>query len=260
MALTDKLTAIGDAIRAKTKTTELIPLAEMSAKVDDVYEAGKKAEYDRFWDSYQINGTRTSYETAFAGYNGWDKYNFYPKYDIRPVGSSARIFYAWEKTGRHDRLDLTQRLEECGVVLDTSQATSLYGAFGYSHFLRIPAIDLTGITATDGAHLLFAHSWDYLHTIDKIIVNENTKFGSTFYNCTALVNLIFEGTLAQNGLYVNTCINLSHDSLMSILNSLKDYSNDTSGTSWVVTLGTENLAKLTDAEKAIATQKGWSLA
>ena len=32
------------------------------------------------------------------------------------------------------------------------------------------------------------------------------------------------------------------------------------GTVWTVTLGTTNLAKLTDAEKAIATQKGWTLA
>ena len=46
---------------------------------------------------------------------------------------------------------------------------------------------------------------------------------------------------------------------MSIINCLKDYSTDTSGTSHTVTLGTTNLAKLTDEQKAIATEKGWSL-
>ena len=46
--------------------------------------------------------------------------------------------------------------------------------------------------------------------------------------------------------------------ILSILNCLKDYKD--SGTTYTVTLGATNLAKLTDAEKAIATQKGWTLA
>lgn len=290
MALTDKLTAIGDIIRGLTETEELIPLAEMPEKVvetfdvgwqagyeqghpegwgqgyeegytkgqEDGYYAGRQAEHDKLWDYVQQNGSRTNYDEAFSTTTTWAPRTFYPKYDIRPT-TAKRIFYAWEGAA-HDGFDLVQRLEECGVVLDTSQATTLQMAFCYAHFSRLPTIDLTGLTDADGTYLLFAYGWEHLRTIDKIIVNENTKFKSTFYNCTGLANLIFEGTLAQNGLYVNTCTNLSHDSLMSIINALKDYSNDTSGTSWVVTLGTENLAKLTDAEKAIATQKGWTLA
>ena len=48
------------------------------------------------------------------------------------------------------------------------------------------------------------------------------------------------------------------ESLLSILNALKDYSSSTS--SWVCTLGTTNLEKLTEEQKAIATEKGWTLA
>ena len=40
---------------------------------------------------------------------------------------------------------------------------------------------------------------------------------------------------------------------MSIINALK------SGVTQTLTLGTDNLAKLTDTEKAIATEKGWTL-
>jgi len=63
MALTDKLTAIGDAIRAKTGGTELIPLAEMPARIEAIpsgtpavlnpalvlwdWEGTKLAEYSR---------------------------------------------------------------------------------------------------------------------------------------------------------------------------------------------------------------------
>jgi hypothetical protein len=73
-----------------------------------------------------------------------------------------------------------------------------------------------------------------------------------------LENVTFEGTIGQNGLNFSWSINLSHDSLMSIINCLKDYSG--TGTTKTVTLGATNLAKLTTAEKAVATQKGWTLA
>jgi uncharacterized protein YndB with AHSA1/START domain len=45
---------------------------------------------------------------------------------------------------------------------------------------------------------------------------------------------------------------------MNIIGCLSDYSG--SGTTHTCTIGTANLAKLTDAEKAIATEKGWTLA
>lgn len=50
------------------------------------------------------------------------------------------------------------------------------------------------------------------------------------------------------------CTNLTHDSLMIIINGLQTVTGKT------LTLGTENIAKLTDAEKQIATDKGWTLA
>ena len=51
---------------------------------------------------------------------------------------------------------------------------------------------------------------------------------------------------------------LSHDSLMSIINALKDFSSTT--TTKTLTLHANSKALLTDSEKAIATQKGWTLA
>ena len=79
-----------------------------------------------------------------------------------------------------------------------------------------------------------------------------------FGMCRNLTHLIFEGVIGTSGLNVQVC-NLTHDSLMSIINTLKDYSADTSGTIWTVTIGSENYAKLTDEEIEIAQQKGWYL-
>jgi hypothetical protein len=47
---------------------------------DRVFEAGKKAEWDAFWDAYQDYGNRVQYPNAFYM---WDDTYFKPKYPIR---------------------------------------------------------------------------------------------------------------------------------------------------------------------------------
>lgn len=93
-----------------------------------------------------------------------------------------------------------------------------------------------------------------LVTIRKLVVTENTTYSSVFHTCTALKNITFEGTIGQN-MDVHWSTLLTHESLMSIIEHL-----GTVTATRTLTLGTENLAKLTDTEKAIATQKGWTLA
>ena len=50
------------------------------------------------------------------------------------------------------------------------------------------------------------------------------------------------------------CTNLTHDSLMSIINNLATVTSTKK-----LILGATNLAKLTDEEKAIATNRGWTI-
>ena len=56
---------------------KLQTIAENEPKV---YDAGKKAEYDSFWDVYQQNGNRRYYHSAFSRQWNDDCYN--PKYPI----------------------------------------------------------------------------------------------------------------------------------------------------------------------------------
>ena len=62
----DKMTAIADAIRERTGETEPLTLDDMATDIPKVYEKGKQAERDEFWDAYQENGKRTQYNFAFA--------------------------------------------------------------------------------------------------------------------------------------------------------------------------------------------------
>ena len=48
-----------------------------------VYEAGKKTQYDEFWDAFQDYGNKTNYANAFGGY--WNEKTLRPKYDIVPT-------------------------------------------------------------------------------------------------------------------------------------------------------------------------------
>ena len=109
-----------------------------------------------------------------------------------------------------------------------------------------------------GGYYFTFYNCNKLHTLEVLRVIESTNFNGTFRYCRELVNLTIEGTIGQNGFDVSWSTKLTHKSLMSIINALADYHGD--GMIHTVTLGEANLAKLTDAAKAIATERGWTLA
>ena len=192
---------------------KLTAIAENEQKV---FDAGKKAEYDVFWDELQEYGNKPDYQYTFIY---WNDKMYHPKYPIVLRGSR------WIATGTYTR----------ATIADT----------------------IVDIIATIG--VTFNSTFQYcsnLVTIRRLVVNAECGYMNAFIMCSELMNLNVEGTIGQNGFNVADSPKLTHDSLMRILNCLEA---KTEGT-WTVTLGTTNLAKLTDAEKAIATQKGWTLA
>lgn len=216
-----------------------------------VFEAGKKSEYDKFWDAYQDYGNRRNYNSAFRG-NGFNVHNFYPKYDIAP-GDITSWFQLWNENYSVHSFSLKDRMAECGVKFDFSNLSNFDRVFYYNSFTELPELDCSNATTLTTA---FAYNY-VLVTIEKLIVSENTVFDRTFEESRLITNLTIGGVIGQNGFNVSDCTKLTHTSLMSIINALKTF---TDGTTKTVTLGSTNLAKLTDSEKAIATQKGWTLA
>lgn len=233
-----------------TIADKLTTIAENEKRVYDAgLKSGKQAAYDAFWDAYQSNGSRTYYKGAFCGH-GWTSKTFKPKYNM--VIKDAQVMF--QECGSIG--DLVEILKNQGVTMDFSAVQYLeytfYGA-GISH--------LPEINATSSKNTQYAFSSSYIETIDKLILKDDGSqaLGSaTFYNATGLKNITIEGCIGKS-ISFTPCKLLTYDSLMSIINALKDYSTDTSGTTRTLSLGTTNLAKLTDEEKAIATQKGWTL-
>lgn len=223
---------------------------------DAVYEKGKKDEHDKFWDAFQNNGNRTYYVNGFAGNLGWTKDNFYPKYDIKPVGNANQLLYAWEVADKHT-MDLSARLKECGVVLDTSQATSLQYAFAYVKFASIPPIDLTGLTSNSS--LLFGDS-STINTIEKLIIAETTPINANWFRSgTGLTNLTIEGTIGQSNFSVKDNKKLTKASILSILKALSLNITETT----TITFSTKHQAAIETDEDCkpywqAAKDAGWS--
>lgn len=242
MALTDKLTAIADAIRLKTGKTDSLTLDRMPTEIASI-EAGAE---DTFWDAVQAGGERANYEGAFTY---WDVEYIRPKHKVVPTaGRTYQMFMGNESLKKVERayFDLSQ----CAV---SQTANAHYYTFDGCRALE----ELEDIGIQAGYYNGTWRRCNALHTIALVRFQEDTKIANAFQYCNALENLTIEGTIGQDGLNVSWSP-LTHASLMSILDALKDYSG--TGTTHTVTLGAINLAKLTDTEKQLATEKGWTLA
>lgn len=211
---------------------------------DEAFENGKKAEYDMFWDNFQDYGNRIHYHYGFASHFGWNENNFKPKYDIVP-NQATYMFYGFKQPS------LKPFIDDRGLKLDFSQCKGMTYAFLASELTELGTIDISSAGQTITG--LFQNCAK-LVTIEKLIMAATNK-NNILKGCSNLENLTIEGVIG-NDFIASDCTKLTHDSLMSIINHLE---TKTSGT-FTLSIGSTNLAKLTDEEKAVATQKGWTLA
>ncbi len=179
---------------------------------DAVYEKGKKAEYDSFWDTYQDYGNLTCYDNAFAEGASGNKWKsgitYKPKYQIKPK-TAMNMYYA-------TRLPYEDLKE-----VDFSDCTDFYSFFAYSSTTHLGVIDMTKATRTNAAFT----SCTKLHTIDKIISSVKTAYtANTFSGLSSLENVIFEGEIGVNVNFQDST-KLSHNSIASIINALSSSSS-----------------------------------
>ena len=231
----------------------------ISEGIEQGKEIGAKEEYDKLWNGLQNYGNRTDYEYAFFG-ESWNDNTFYPKYDmILGNGWSATCMFRKSLI-----TNLKQRLEECGVRLDTSKNQDFPQVFYQSQILVIPTIDMSN--ADYGSDLCFANCY-VLETIEKIIFSEKTVISRMFANCVELQEVIFEGVIGQNGLDLQWSTKLSKVSWQSIIGVL---SASTTGLSMTGSLASVNKAfetsegandgsTSTEWLNLIATKPNWSI-
>ena len=226
---------------------EVAPLnAELENTLNGV-DTGGKSYYDEFWEQFQNGGTRKTYSYAFR--QSSIEY-IRPKYKIAPseIDGAQCIFRQCGKLRKieADYVDFSQ------MPYGTYATGSLYYIFSECFYLE--EVEDVGFSPCYMHTQTFA--WcTRLRTIAKITVDENTQYSSTFLRCDKLKNLTIAGTIGRNGFSVHESPELTHDSLMSIINALKD--NRGTSTWNTISFGAANLAKLTEDELFIMEQKQW---
>jgi hypothetical protein len=216
-----------------------------------VFDAGKKAEYNAFWNEFQQNGSRKDYPGAFYG-PGWTNQTFKPKYNMRPSNCGSMFHSSMIE-------DLSALLEQAGVTLDTSASKRADSMFYWaSNLKKVPILDFRNVTDSNCFQQTF-QSATKLETIEKLILSNDgaQTFNKAFGKAYSLKNITFEGVIGQDGFNVADCTLLTHESLMSIINALQQYNGD--GKTHTVTLGQANISKLSEQEIASVTQKGWTI-
>ena len=135
--------------------------------------------------------------------------------------------------------------------LDTSKVTDMYYMFYYcSELTTIPQLDTSKVTNMNGTFYYCSK----LTTIPQLDTSKVTNMNSMFYKCYGLEAIHMTNINANLSISASTLF--TREALVEIIGNLKA---QTSG-SKTLTMGSTNLAKLTDEDKAVATGKGWTLA
>ena len=255
------LVNIATAIREKTGTETTYKPAEMPGGVAEVYEAGKKAQHNEFWNSIWNNLTGNN-QRAFVG-PAWSKETFRPNKDFT-ISVQGFYYHNWLGTA----YDLAAHLEGLGVTMKLG-TNSKNSCFYYAWFTRLPKLDFSECSGTFDRIFYGASK---LVTIDKIILPpEGTiiSFNTVFYGCDKLKNVLFDGIIDKS-ISFSDCP-LTVESMKNIISCLKDYSLENAFTYTLTLSDSCKTALEADTEKVefngqsytyfeLITAKGWNLA
>ena len=136
--------------------------------------------------------------------------------------------------------------------MDTSKVTTMENLFrNCTSLINISEIDTSNVTSM---RYMFANC-SSLTTVPEMDVSNVANIDYIFSSCPSLTDLGGFIGLKLN-LDLSYCSNLTHNSIMNVINKAAEVT----ASSRRLSLGSDNLAKLTDEEKAVATNKGWILA
>ncbi len=136
---------------------------------------------------------------------------------------------------------------------NTSKVSRMANMFGYCPNLTVldlSSFDTSKVTTMANMFIRCKKLIEIKGILDVIKV---TSMSGAFSECVELIEVKIKNLNCAN-LNLSACTKLSYSSLIYLINNL--VASDTVKT---ITLGSTNLAKLTDEEKAIAINKNWTL-
>ena len=180
-------------------------------KIPQVYDAGKQAEYDAFWDTLQNKGARVNYQYAFSR---WTGDYFCPKYKIVPTeeGGAKNIFHYFRAAKKLEAkyIDLSQ------VPRGTNEAKSY--AYSFCSSGNLEEIEDIGLYPSYSYEYAFAYNV-YLKKIAMIRVDAETRLANAFKTCLALEEVYFDGEIGRS-FSISDSTKLKRASIENVINHL----------------------------------------
>ncbi len=209
--------------------TKLTTIAENQQKVYDAGYTKGQADGGDTEAAYQqgvVDGKQAEYD-AF-----WDAY--------QENGNRADYKYAFAYGWNDDSYNPKYPIQ----VSDYASTNGIYRNTKITN-TKVPLVFLCAPDYT-----VFANA-NLLETIVSIDASLGTTFWANGFGLVSLKNLTIVGGIYANANFQN-CSLLTHDSLMSIINALGN------NCAYTLTLGSTNIAKLTEEELSQIELKGWT--
>lgn len=162
-------------------------ISYLDENIPNVYDKGvtdgRQAEYDRFWNAYQLNGTRREYTYSFSG-NAWDDEAYNPKYDI---------------------------------IVEYNQGTNMFRGNMSITNTKVP---IRFRYVNSGGSTYVFNGCNNLATIPLLEVVTSQPYTGWFANCINLANITMSGIIG-NDISFQWCP-LTKDSITSVVSVLSD--------------------------------------
>ena len=276
--LQDFLTDVANSIRTKTGTTEQINAQDFSNKILNIPTSGGGNTLKNLLDATQ------SAQYLFSEYNGTSVDNLIQPNDTEIVANMNEMFYKCQNLTTIPLLNtsnvttMRNMFEGCSKLttiplLDTSNVLNMDSMFQSCQYLTsipllstfnvfsmrymfsdcqvlstIPLLYTSNVTNMYG---MFSNC-QVLTTVPELDVTNVTDMTDIFLFCSNLKSILM--TNIGTDLDISASTRFERSDLLVILNNLNTVTGKT------LTMGADNLAKLTEEDKVIATNKGWTLA
>ncbi len=260
MTLTEVFSSIANAIRSKTGKTATIKPVDMATEIESIQTGSGGNPLQEVMNNQGGDG-KPSAKSLFCYYKGTSLDNVLKSLDFSEVTNMSAMFQYCSNLTSIPQLD-TSKVTNMGTMfqncsnltsipqLDTSKVTNMNQMFyGCNKLQTIPQLDTSKVT--NMSYMLYNCS--NLTSIPQLDTSKVMDMNSMFYNCYNLEEIHMTGMKVKFNISSST--KFTESALVEILNNLATVTS-----TQTLTMGSTNLAKLTDAEKAIATNKGWTLA
>lgn len=259
----EKMLAIADAIRLRIGRPDLLTLDDMANAITEVYgvgvedgkisgiEIGKAETMTSWWNTVTIGGTRNAFEYMFQF---WD-FSYIGGLNCPYVLTPVYAGYMFRSAKGITKITKSQ--------VDFSKIAALNLTFNGCADLE----EIEEVYIPTSANSSF-NNCSKLKKISRMVIksdiNTTTAFGKGFSGCKALADISIEGTI-PNDVNFNDCP-LTPKSMKSVINSLKDYSENNTlvytvtfnNACWTA-LEADSAAPDGGTWKAYVNSKGWNV-